>query len=422
MKLSSQFEAKLKIKEAIRYLEPDLEIVTKEGAIILVNRLLLSLSSPLLQNLLTGDISSPDRMHLPDVSAPGLIHLINVVKNGFTTGVGPGYSDLKQIRDVAKVLGFQHTPVLTFEIQRNNREVVEDFLQNGPVESHEGVNGTMDNMAKSIEPGDSMAKDKNKGVDGDMDKSVEPEDMTEDQNESVDGTMDTMGKSMEPGDNMAEDQDEVTDINTDTMDALMEPGDDEIEDGEINIKMEIDEDSDKSPKSIRRPRCIKMGHYSRQKSPSNLLGFRPLVNTNKANQAPESQECELTEERINGSQEVTEAQAKVLKVEVGQEDGDQNHTPDDVPMFPCSECFKRFSNAGSLLVHSEQHEEKTGKKKCPLCHLSGTRTSLLSHIRAKHTKEKLFSCAFCQQLFTTCTSKKKHEKKHSRSEVNEYLA
>merc|ERR1719319_310035 len=101
--------------------------------------------------------------------------------------------------------------------------------------------------------------------------------------------MNTMGKSMEPGDNMAEDQDEVMDINTDTMDVLVEPGDDEIEDGEINIKMEIHEDSDKSPKSIRRPRCIKMGHYSRQKTPSKLLGFRPLVDTNKASQASKSQ-------------------------------------------------------------------------------------------------------------------------------------
>jgi len=370
-KLSSHFEPKLKIKEAIQYLEPDFEIVTKEGAIILVNKLLLSLSSPLLKNLLTGHMSSPDRIHLPDVSAPGLIHLINVVKNGFTTGIGPGYSVLKQIRDVAEVLGFQDPPVLTFEIQRNNQEVVQDFLQNGPVESHKGVSvdGIMDNVGQSIEPGDNVAEDQNEGVDDDMDN---------------------VDKSIEPGDNVAENQDEVVDGTTFTMDALLEP-----EDGEINIKMEIDEDNDKSLKSVRRPRYLKMGHYSR-----------------KASQAPKSQECELTEERINRSQEVTEAMAKVLKVEVGREDGDQNHNRDDVPMFPCGDCSKRFSNAGSLIVHSEQHGEKTGKMKCPLCHLSGTRTSLLSHIRAKHTKEKLFSCAFCQQLFTTCTNKKKHEKKH----------
>jgi len=349
IKLNSHLEATLKIKEAVRYLEPDFEIVTKDGAIILVNKLLLSLCSPLLKNLLTGAIPSPDRIHLPDVSAPGLIHLINVVKNGFTTGIGPGYSVLKEIRDIAEVLGFQDPPDLTFEIQRDNQEVVEDFLQNGPVESHEGVDCNMDNV--------------------DVDKSIEPED------------------------NMAENQDEVLDGNTDAMDALVEPGDKEIEDGEI--KMEVDENNDKSPKRVRRPRCLKMGHYSRQGS-----------------QAPKSQECELTEERNNRSQEVTQANTKVLKVEVDQEDGDQNHNTDDVPMFPCGDCSKRFSNAGSLLVHSEQHEERTGKKKCPLCHLSGTRTSLLSHIRAKHTKEKLFSCAFCQQLFTTCTNKKKHEKKH----------
>jgi len=203
-KLSSHFEPKLKIKEAIQYLEPDFEIVTKEGAIILVNKLLLSLSSPLLKNLLTGHMSSPDRIHLPDVSAPGLIHLINVVKNGFTTGIGPGYSVLKQIKDVAEILGFQHPPILTFEV---------------PVDSHEGVDGTMDNMDKSIEPGDNMAEDQNEGVDG----------------------MDNVDKSIKPGDTMAED--EVMD----TMDALVEPEDNDIEDGEINVKMEIDDDNDKLP-------------------------------------------------------------------------------------------------------------------------------------------------------------------------------
>ena len=67
-------------------------IVTRNGAIIKTNKLLLSLSSPLLRNLLNGDVSSSDRIHLPDVSGTGLIHLINVIKNSFTTGLGGGYN------------------------------------------------------------------------------------------------------------------------------------------------------------------------------------------------------------------------------------------------------------------------------------------------------------------------------------------
>ena len=92
--LRSRYEAKAKIKEAIQFLEPDLYIVTRNGAIIKTNKLLLSLSSPLLRNLLNGDVSSSDRIHLPDVSGTGLIHLINVIKNGFTTGLGGGYNVL----------------------------------------------------------------------------------------------------------------------------------------------------------------------------------------------------------------------------------------------------------------------------------------------------------------------------------------
>ena len=46
--LRSRYEAKAKIKEAIQFLEPDLYIVTRNGAIIKTNKLLLSLSSPLL--------------------------------------------------------------------------------------------------------------------------------------------------------------------------------------------------------------------------------------------------------------------------------------------------------------------------------------------------------------------------------------
>ena len=117
---NSRFEAELKIKEAIRYLEPDLDVVTKDGAIIRANRLLLSLSSPFLQNLLTGDMISPDRIHLPDVSGPGLIHLINVVKNGFTTGLGPGYSALREIRDVVEKTGQRRCPLCMFSGTRTS--------------------------------------------------------------------------------------------------------------------------------------------------------------------------------------------------------------------------------------------------------------------------------------------------------------
>merc|ERR1719509_197890 len=107
--------------------------------------------------------------------------------------------------------------------------------------------------------------------------------------------MDDVDKSIKPGEHMAEDQDEVMDGNTDTMDALVEPEDNEIEDGEINVEMEIDEDNGKLPKGVRRPRFLKMGHYSR-----------------KGSQPPKSQECKLTEERINRSQETTQANTKVL--------------------------------------------------------------------------------------------------------------
>jgi len=118
----------------------------------------------------------------------------------------------------------------------------------------------------------------------------------------------------------------------------------------------------------------------------------------------QSNKCrvEILDQTNHWSQEVTEITPNVLKVE-GDDHGNQ-------PMIHCGVCRKAFTNAGSLLSHSLKHDEYIGERKCTMCTFQGTRTTLLTHTRVKHTKEKLFHCTMCPKTFSSCSTKKSHEK------------
>jgi len=122
----------------------------------------------------------------------------------------------------------------------------------------------------------------------------------------------------------------------------------------------------------------------------------------RKNQSKKKCVVEILDQTNHWSQEVTEITPIVLKVE-GDDHGNQ-------PMIHCGVCRKAFTNAGSLLSHSLKHDEYIGERKCTVCPFKGTKTTLLTHIRFKHTKEKLFHCSMCPKTFSSCSLKKSHEK------------
>jgi len=83
-------------------------------------------------------------------------------------------------------------------------------------------------------------------------------------------------------------------------------------------------------------------------------------------------------------------------------------------------CERTFTCASSLVSHLENHYAQDQVKiGCPFpgCNFSNTKENLTTHMRARHTGEKLFSCQFCPTKFHTMVAKVNHEKKHSQNDV-----
>merc|ERR1719319_346873 len=120
----------------------------------------MSKSSPFRKNLLTDtvEMSSPAILHLPEISAVALRHLINILKKGFTTGRGSGDSVVKEIKIAAKGLGFDKFPALAFLVGRNPpedifSENVQQYLQRG-VEADRIEDGDVEVLVDLLEEDD----------------------------------------------------------------------------------------------------------------------------------------------------------------------------------------------------------------------------------------------------------------------------
>eukprot|EP00092_Neocalanus_flemingeri_P037501 GFUD01040835.1.p1 GENE.GFUD01040835.1~~GFUD01040835.1.p1 ORF type:complete len:293 (+),score=96.22 GFUD01040835.1:142-1020(+) len=95
---------------------------------------------------------------------------------------------------------------------------------------------------------------------------------------------------------------------------------------------------------------------------------------------------------------------------------------DDSPPNPyqCNFCRLSFTSAAPLVIHLEKHYAKVPEKlECPFsnCGFSANEENLTRHVRAKHTKEQLFTCSSCPIKFHTMHAKMSHEKKHSQPTV-----
>jgi len=83
-------------------------------------------------------------------------------------------------------------------------------------------------------------------------------------------------------------------------------------------------------------------------------------------------------------------------------------------------CTRTFTCASTLVSHLENHyAQDQARIDCPFpgCEFSHSKENLTTHMRARHTMEKLFSCQFCPLKFHTMVAKVTHEKKHSQNDV-----
>jgi len=83
-------------------------------------------------------------------------------------------------------------------------------------------------------------------------------------------------------------------------------------------------------------------------------------------------------------------------------------------------CTRTFTCASSLVSHLQNHYAQDQVRiECPFpgCGFSNSKENLTTHMRARHTGEKLFSCQFCPTKFHTMVAKVTHEKKHSQKDV-----
>jgi len=83
-------------------------------------------------------------------------------------------------------------------------------------------------------------------------------------------------------------------------------------------------------------------------------------------------------------------------------------------------CMRSFTCASALVSHLENHyAQDQARIDCPFpgCEFSNSKENLTTHMRARHTMEKLFSCQSCPSKFHTMVAKVTHEKKHSQADV-----
>ena len=103
---------------------------------------------------------------------------------------------------------------------------------------------------------------------------------------------------------------------------------------------------------------------------------------------------------------------KVLKVE---------EAPSDSP-YQCSftNCHRSFTCAATLVSHLSKHYITNQEKfDCPfpLCQFVHTQEQLTKHMRAKHTKEQMFTSSHFAMKFHTMDAMVAHEKKHGQKDV-----
>ncbi|XP_058833759.1 transcription factor grauzone-like [Topomyia yanbarensis] len=95
----------------------------------------------------------------------------------------------------------------------------------------------------------------------------------------------------------------------------------------------------------------------------------------------------------------------------------QMHLPDEIKIYRCERCPKRFAKQSHLSVHLKGHETLDNETaKCAECEKSFPSEALLkTHIKIRHTRPTDYICDVCAKGFYSKTDFLRHKKEHELS-------
>jgi len=155
---------------------------------------------------------------------------------------------------------------------------------------------------------------------------------------------------------------------------------------------------------------LQLSQYNGEEGPSNWSAD-PLVLSRKRSLNESVLDCGKIMKKIP-SRELAAIATKKLKVE--------DDSPEAHLMCNFDYCPRSFTCASTLVSHLKNHYAQDQVKiDCPIpgCEFSTTKENLISHIRARHSGEKLFTCEYCPMMFHTMPAKSSHERKHSKEDI-----
>jgi len=155
---------------------------------------------------------------------------------------------------------------------------------------------------------------------------------------------------------------------------------------------------------------LQLSQFNGEEGPSDWSAV-PLVLSRKRSLNESVLDCGRIIKKIP-SRELAAIALKKLKVE--------DDSPEAHLMCNFDYCPRSFTCASTLVSHLENHYAQDQVKiDCPIpgCEFSTTKENLISHIRARHSGEKLFTCEYCPMMFHTMPAKSSHERKHSKEDI-----
>ncbi|EAT39665.1 AAEL008545-PA [Aedes aegypti] len=93
---------------------------------------------------------------------------------------------------------------------------------------------------------------------------------------------------------------------------------------------------------------------------------------------------------------------------------EEMHVPDELRIYGCDRCPKRFTKKSQLAYHLKGHVNLDNETaKCPHCERTfQTESQLKVHIKIRHTRPTDFICDVCAKGFYSKTEFQRHKKQH----------
>ncbi|XP_062538418.1 transcription factor grauzone-like [Armigeres subalbatus] len=93
---------------------------------------------------------------------------------------------------------------------------------------------------------------------------------------------------------------------------------------------------------------------------------------------------------------------------------EEMHVPDELRIYGCDRCPKRFTKKSQLAYHLKGHDTLDNESaKCPQCERTfQTESQLKVHIKIRHTRPTDFICDVCAKGFYSKAEFQRHKKQH----------